>query len=536
MNLDSTNNSGERRAGLFSRRFAEPATPSPGWHVQDTTQPPEWFEADMHVVDADMRIVDADIRVVDERAGATNRVVEPPVTPESPEILVAAAETLVEKTGAPGVSPTIPAPRQHALAVWELIPSPNVWGDSARTEASLAAALRQAPQVRPAWWTWLSRGSQSKKAPKETLALELAGVGHQARLFLRGPVPLVARVYDSLATAYQGIQRVILDPDIVSDKDPLAAQLGEGVSYAELHLASPAIFPLKTASFTPDPLTEVIQASTHNASGAPLSLRVVSQLLITPAPPKWKQRNLAFLEKQRALRATSSAPKAGNDGQQMGLSIVFLIGMIVLFLAARGLLVLLWVVVLPLGTLLGSLWLLSTWRRWRLSWRLLRHEQEVTQKLSQELVQVCLRLYVLGPVDAIQAREAALDRLIKAYGAYAGLNRWKVGRRGQMRDLMLAYLPQNQQAGETALYGHTMRKTAEQYYAMRNPDQIIQPLSWWQRLAVGTGDQARPILGLSEVAALWHVPASRGQPFPFQPPGEVSFSDEARERRMRADS
>ena len=503
MTGETRNTDGERRAGLLGRRFG-----------QDFSQSPDWFEADIRVVDADIRIVDGERRSDTGSTLAVDATPERVPTQSSASTPPVSSETVVERNAA-GVLLAPSAFRQQGQALWEIIPPATHWGDKALMETCLAGALRPSIPTRRAWLRWPAWGAASGGASEEVLTLELAGVSHRARLFLRGSTPLLTKVFDHLLATYRDVQRVVLDPTTAADADPLAPQVNEGVSFAELHLERPSILPLKVAELAPDPLTGVIQACTNRSTETAEPLRVVSQLHLKPAPPQWKRRNQAFLEKQRALRAASPNAKSGGEGQQVVLVLAFLLGMVGLFLATHGLLFLLWSVGLPLVAIFGSLGLVFMWRRWRLTWHLHRHEQAVVQKLSQEHVQGCLRLYVLGPADARQAREAALERCIRAYGAYAGLNRWKVGQRGHIDDLALAYPPLNSQAPGSAYSGDALAGAAAHYQTLLDPDQVFHPRSLWQRLGLYFGgEQARPMLGMNEAAALWHLPASASlQPY-----------------------
>lgn len=517
MTYDTSNTGSERRAGLLSRRFK-----------QGFTQPSDWFEPDMRVVDADVRVVDADIISHDKSAHLIEETHDTEITQPWPTIPPAPAERVKGSRWATGASLAPSAPWEQEQALWEIIPSATTWGDSTLTEVCLASALRPPAEVGASWARWMGLGAKRKETSTRALTLEIAVVSHRARLFVRGPLPLVSGIFDHLAAAYRDIQRVVIVPDTPADADPLVPQINEGVSFAELHLESPAIFPLKLTEPGPNPLSSIFRACAHSATDAPVPLRIVSQLHIRPAPAKWQRRHQALLFQQRARRAAPPGSASGSDGQQIGLSLAFLTGMVALFLAVRGLLFLLWGVLLPLVVIFGSLGLVSTWRRWRLTWRRLHHEQEVMQKLSQEHLQACLRLYVLGPAEARKEREGALDRCIRAYGAYADLNRWKVGKRGHIHDLAPTYPPINRYAPGSARAGESLPNAEARYQVLLTPDQAFHPRSRWQRLWLYfAGDQARSVLGIKEVAALWHMPALADLQAYFHPMGELSFRDES---------
>ncbi len=471
----------ERRAGLLGKRFG-----------QQATQPPAWPTDEERVVDA-----------LPTRPSAPAQGAPEPV--------------IIEQTSDPTSAAPSPvwqrAPLQPAQALWRLLPSAHNQADLETAARALAAALCPVEQRPTLWQRWLkSSGPGSKRA--EVVALEVAGVAGQAQVFLRGPVSLVARVYDHLQASYGPIKREVVDRESAPEQDPLAPQSGEAISFAELHLAHPALLPLQTPApgaltAGADPLAGVVSLCSQPLAESPGALRIVSQMLVTKAPASWKQDALALLEKRRTQRAGN--PQLKVPSQQGILAVLFLLAMLAIFLMARGWWLLLWGVFLP--ALVGSAvyFIARAIQQVRLAWQVNQHEQEVINKVSQEVVQTCLRLYVLGPVHAARAREAMLDRLIAAYSAFSGVNYWTVGRRGHIEGVVLAQPPADQSAPFSAAPGGFFRPT-EQYQRLQNLHAAFHPSTWAERLALWFGrDRRRPILSMREVAALWHLPTMAGQ-------------------------
>lgn len=494
-------------AGLFGRRFRRPPTDTPEWFgasgdAQGWSEPSpntsEWFTAPTYVDEADIRLVDSTVDL------------PPPTARVASSVSYDAVDGRAASVYPPGI------PQRHAQGVWEILLSLDGLKDLpqelACTKQSLTTALYPPAPTPSSWLHRAMSGTTRKRTPPEVLALEVAGTADRLQFFLRGPVPGIARLFDHLRASHnEQLERAIADTEQDPRAEPLHIQPGEAMSVAELHLESPTILPLKTTE-TPscaeesDPLSGLLSVCTHTADFSS-SLRVVSQLLITPAPQRWKRRNQALLDKQRAQRAAGARPNLMNESGQEGLVVLILVGIGVLFLAAHGLLFLLWACFLPLLVILGTALFWWKWRRWRWSHLLLRHEPAVIAKLSQEVAQVCLRLYVIGPAEAPQVCEAALDRLIGAYGAFASLNRWKVGKRQRIEGVALAYAQPGQSSSLPSHHDLTFGKSAQSYLALFDIESAFRPQSWWQCLHFRlSGDQVRPVLGMNEVAALWHLP------------------------------
>ncbi len=499
-------------AGLFGKRFGrqastsewfDTATNTPGW-FESAADTSAWFQADFSAEEADMRVVDSDAQMPFPTARAAFSVSD---------------DALDDRT-VPLLPPGIP--QRHAQVLWEiLLPlhgPRSLPQELACTQQSLAAALYPPAPAPPGWLRrWMSSPAR-KPQQQEVLALELTGTQERLQFFLRGPVPGIARIFDHLRANHdEQLGRAIADAEQDPGADPLIVQPGEAISFAELHLEHPAILPMKTTETLAetagsDPLSGLLSACAHTADLS-RSVRVVSQLLITQAPPGWKKHHQALLERQRTQRAVVARPKLTNERGQEGLALLLLLGIGYLFLAIHGLLLLLFALFLPLLLISSTLLLWWIWRRWHWARLLLRHESAITYKLSQEVAQVCLRLYVIGPTGAPQVCEAALDRLIGAYGAFASLNRWKVGKRGRLEGGMLAH-PMLRRL--TAIQSHRARaleKSAALYLSFFDIESAFRPQSWWQRLqSCFSGDRVRPVLGINEVAALWHLPALEDRP------------------------
>ncbi len=503
MTWDSVDQEPQPRAGLFGKRFGRRSahtfawTDRPEW-FEASPDTSEWFQANIHVDEADIRLVDSTIDIPSTAAEAASGA-----SYDAPDDRT----TFIPSPG---------LPQRSAQVLWEIILPLNrpksLPQELECTKQSLQTALYPpAPPASP-WLRRLTRRSIRKKPPQEALALELVGTQERLQLFLRGPVPGIARLFDHLRASHEHLERAIADTEYEPEADPLTLQPGEAMSFAELHLKNPAILPLKTAETYSlegrgDPLAGLLSVCAHMADLS-RSVRVVSQLLVTQAPQRWKQRNQALLERQRAQRAAVIRSKPINQQGQDGLVLLILLGIGYLYLSTHGLLFLLWMFFLPLVIVLGSLLLVWRWRRWSWARLLARHEQEVVAKLSQEVAQVCLRLYVIGPVEAPHVREAALDRLIGAYGAFASLNRWKVGKRQQLEGVALAHSMLDQLASMRRRRDLAVGRDAAHYLALFDLESAFRPQSWWQRLHFFfRGDQVRPVLGMNEVAALWHLPS-----------------------------
>ena len=481
MSFDPMSNSQERRAGLLGQRFkraAEEGTP--------------WYGPDIRVVDASSEKV---IQAADVGPVQPVWETEPTIEDQPPAPLFA-----------------MPAPTGHAQALWNIIPLSTSQTEPGVLEHHLAAALYPAQPAAFSWKRLLQgRTGQNKRMP-EVLALEITGDQKQVRFLLRGSITVVTRVFDHLLLSYGALQREALETEVPEDQDPLTAHSGEAISLVELILEQPSVIPLKTTGVAQgvDPLLGVLYACGGAIADSPIPLRVVSQLVLTQAPANWSKKHQALLERLRRQRATPPGTRSSSEIQQIALAALLLSAMLLFFLATHGLLFLLWGLLLPLLVLGGSVGLARLWRRWLLGLGMLRHEQEVAIKLAQGVAQTCLRLYVLGPADAPLAREAALDRLIAAYGAYKGGNGWRVGKRSQIGSAVIAHpgLARMGTAGE--LFGQTFQQASEEYQAVRDPALAFQAHSFKQRLLLWLeGDQKRPMLSMQEIAALWHLPSSK---------------------------
>lgn len=471
----------ERRAGLLGKRFG-----------QQVTHPPAWPTEEERVVDA--------------------LPARPPAPVQGAPELVIIEQTSDPTSAAPPSPAWQRAPLQPAQALWRLLPPAHNQADLETAARALAAALCPVEQRPTLWQRWLKgSGPGSKRA--EVVALEVAGVAGQAQLFLRGPVALVARVYDHLQASYGPIKREVVDRERAPEQDPLAPQSGEAISFAELHLAHPALLPLQTPApgalaAGADPLAGVVSLCSQALAESPVALRIISQMLVTKAPASWKHDALALLEKRRAQRPGN--PQLKVQSQQGILAVLFLLAMLAIFLMSQGWWLILWGVFLP--ALAGSaVYVIArVIQQVRLTWQINQHEQAVINKVSQEVVQTCLRLYVLGPVHAERTREAMLDRLIAAYSAFSGVNYWTIGRRGHIEGVVLDQPPANQGAPFSAAQGGFSRPT-KQYQQLQNLHAAFHPTTWAERLALWFGrDRRRPILSMREVAALWHLPTMAG--------------------------
>lgn len=426
-----------------------------------------------------------------------------------------ARESTIPKITAQGEASTLLPPMNNAFlhrpqGLWEIIPPEKNLAGLSVAEQSLFATLSQVPERTPGWLRGWHRKLRPGHRQQDMLALEVAGSSGQARLFLRGSLPLLANMFEHLLASYRQVERRVIDQETTPEEDPLTLRTGEEVNFAELYLEAPAALPLKlpeaqTLVGGGDPFVGVLCACACTVIHLPPSVRLVSQLLINPAPIRWGQRYRRLLERRRKQPGGTGRSQPTRNLAELGLVGLLLVGFLVYSMVSHGLLSLLIGLVFALLTLSGLL-LVRLGKRWRLTRRLLRYEQEVAGKLNQRVVQTRLRLYVLGPAEEAQAREAALDQLIGAYGAYAGPNRWQVGRRGQfgaVQSAIWSLATQQNSSQERAL-----RKQIERYQAMRDPSFAFQPGSWWERLVLRTGgDRLRPVLGINEVGALWHLPA-----------------------------
>ncbi len=475
MSFDPLNNPRERRAGLLGQRFERASDDTP-WH-------------------------EPDIRVVDAAPGSGAKAEEP-----------AAVQPIwdVEPTGrdwSPGIRLASVAPDEHAQVLWSISQPSARQAEPGILGQNLAAALYPLqPALSP--WKHLFQRTASQKRTPEVLALEIAGTQEQIRFLLRGSQALATRVFDHLLLSYGKVKREVVDTATSPELDPLTVQSGEAISFAELYLEHPSVIPLKTSGMGQgiDPLLGVHYACSRAIAESPVPLRVVSQLLITQAPTGWSKSYQNILQRARARRASQPGTKSGGETQQLVLALLLLSAMIALFLVTHGLLFLFWGVLLPFLVLGGSFALARMGRRLLLGLRMLRHESEVATKLAQPLAQTCLRLLVLGPADAPGVREAALDRLIAAYGAYRGGNGWKVGQRYQLGGAILAHPGLTSSGASAGIAGEAFQGSGNTYRSIRNLRLAFQPSSFGQRLLLWlAGDQVRPILSMQEITALWHL-------------------------------
>lgn len=476
MSFDPSGNAQERHAGLLGQRFKHAGEEQAAW-----TEP--------------------DIRVVDAAAEKTQ---------QAEDFRPAQMVWEADPTGgawSPMPSPAMPTPAKHAQVLWSVTPLPSSQTEPGVLEHHLAAALYPAQPSAFSWKRLLQGGGGRQKQQPEALALEIAGSQNQVRFLLRGPLTGVTRVFDHLLLSYGALQHEVIDTETTGGQDPLAAQSGEAISFAELFLEQPAVIPLKTTGMAQgvDPLLGVIYACGRSIADSPIPLRVVSQLVITPAPANWSKKHQALLQQLLSRRVILPGARLPGEFQQIALAALLLSAMIIFFLATHGLLFLLWGLVLPALVIGGSLALVRRGRRWLLGLRMLRHEQEVATKLAQSVAQTCLRLYVLGPADAPLAREAALDRLIAAYGAYKGGNAWRVGRRSQIGSAIIAHPGLARSGADSKAFGQAFQRSREAYQSFHDLSLAFQVRSFKQRFVLWQeGDQMRPMLSMQEIAALWH--------------------------------
>jgi hypothetical protein len=501
MSSDPFNGPGEQRAGIFSRRF----------HVDSRDAHP-WYEGDVRVDDgADVHVDDADIRIVDALPGRTVPL-DVPDTP-SPE--------WDPQTQGDSWTPTIrlstPPAERHAQALWRIVPPRSLQPAIDALGRDLAIALYPTQPQQSIWGRWLGNLGKAP-APPEVIALEVVKTQQRTGFFLRGALPLVARVFDQLLLSYGDLEREVIDTDTgdgdesLDESDYLMLQPGEAISFAELHLRHSTVLPLKLA-VSPgrgNPLMAILHACDGSLGETPIPLRMVSQLILTQAPTGWCKKYQTLLDRLRVRQMTPSGVKTTNQLEQVGLPVLFLAAMVVLFFIVHGLTFLLVWVIFPLLAAAASALFVNKARLWVLGWQMLRHEQDVATKLSQAVAKTCLRLYVVGPANAPRIREAALDRLISAYETDGGVNRWRVGRRGQIGEAILAPPQLDQVNAGKRPSGFHEYSAVEGYQTIRDPDRAFYPLFLWERLLLRMlGARARPILAMSEITALWHLLPTR---------------------------
>ena len=411
-------------------------------------------------------LLDARRRTAGLSAGPTPA----PTLPNDPEAVL---EALPVTPPTPTCSPM--------QALWRVLPPGENTAEVTVAEQCLAAAFSLPPA---------RRGWKRHQEPAEVTALELHGERSRVDFALRGTRAALQRTVGQLVAGYRQ-----LDPEpLASEADPLVLQPGEAASFAILHLAQPAALPLKTPSpraFGPqvDPLVGLI----HALAETPPTLRVVSQIVVTPAAPTWARRyeRLLFQQQDRRRLFQQRSPTAGND-LEAGLVLFLGLGLLALPLfLLHGLLLALWCLVLFVAASLGLLGLLWWIRGKRQEQLLILHAPAVADKLRRGAVRTCLRLYVIGPASG-QAREQWRAQLLDLFsGAYAAENRLVVGQRGEIRPAQVGQPPRDQHARD----------------AMRQLEHAFHPTVRFQRLLLWLrGDRARPILSMLELAALWHFP------------------------------
>lgn len=336
-------------------------------------------------------------------------------------------------------------------------------------------------------------------AAEEIAALELVGEPQRVTFGLRGPDPLVQRLFAQLVAGYRQVEPV-RDDDTPGETDPLVLHPGEAASWTELHLAKSAAIPCAT----PDPRNprafaqgaDPLRGILETLAATPAPLRAVAQLVVRPAPAGWEQANrrqMQRLEQQRR-HALAARPETGNEWSLLGLLLLLFGGLLTLWLAMQGLLglaVLLLKLAAPLALLGGIGGAVLLGRRAALRQQWVGNEPLIADKLSSSVVQTCLRLYVLGPASAKPLREQTLSNLAELYASVtAGANRFVPTRTRQIGPIRL---------------GSGLEE--EPHRAMRVLPLLFAPTSRWPRLLLWWGgDRSRPVLGLREAATLWHLP------------------------------
>jgi hypothetical protein len=378
-------------------------------------------------------------------------------------------------------APTTTLPPAQEL--WRVLPPGENTADVLVAEQCLSSALSLPPA---------RRGWKRKQELREVTALELHAWHARVDFALRGTPAALQRTVGQLVAGYRQLDAEALAPE----RDPLVLHPGEAASSAVLHLAQPAALPLKTPHLhggapQVDPLVGFI----HALAETPPTLRVVCQLIVTPAASGWARRYERLLGAQQDRRRLfQQRPDAIGNDLELGLLAALGVGVLALpFWLLHGLLLALWGLSLVSLTALGlggGIWFLRAKRQEQL---LLLHAPAVSDKLRRGAVRTCLRLYVLGPADE-QARarwlRALLDRMS---GAYAAENRLVVGRQGEIRPAQAPH----------PLRGQREREEMWRLERAFHPTLRRERFLLWLR-----GDRARPFLSTLELAAFYHFPQS----------------------------
>ncbi|MFN8472484.1 MAG: DUF87 domain-containing protein [Anaerolineae bacterium] len=285
-------------------------------------------------------------------------------------------------------------------------------------------------------------------ASRQSLSLEIWATSLSRHFLIRAPRNVTAQdLHTRLGAAYPQAELRPIGVGHPLGDDPLHVKPNEQVAACSLVLQEPPYLPLRTfqdddlhpdRTAQADPLLPVLAA----LSNLPNGWRAVSQLVLSPASPRWSKpyRRMAveppLYHERMAQQAATETQTSWAQLVLAALFLVFVVASLTLMnLYDRyGRLALVLAAVVVIAIVVGVFWLVR-----RLTDKPIYDPQLVRDKISHPAYQAQLQLAVFAPKTVPEEQvQAILDRLVDAYRPFdlPSGNRLTPRRRGSRASIL----------------------------------------------------------------------------------------------------